>query len=110
MGDVHCTTCGEPWDTYHLKHDEIWDTELSEEECQAWPDLSPTSQLEPQYREAFRATGWEFGSTVLNVIRCPACPKDGNPDENILAIKAALEGVLGDDPDALAVELEDCEF
>ena len=22
--DVHCTTCGEPWDVYHLRHDAIY--------------------------------------------------------------------------------------
>lgn len=24
--DVTCATCGEPWDTYHMRHDAVWDT------------------------------------------------------------------------------------
>ncbi len=24
--DVHCSTCGEPWDVYHLWHDAIFET------------------------------------------------------------------------------------
>jgi hypothetical protein len=28
--DVHCTTCGEPWDVYHLRHDAIYETDLSQ--------------------------------------------------------------------------------
>ena len=34
--DVHCSTCFEPWDTYHLRHDEIYETSLSVEEAEAW--------------------------------------------------------------------------
>jgi hypothetical protein len=108
--DVKCSTCEEPWDVFHLQHDEIWDTDLTEAECEAWQDLSPTLQLQPRYRDKFKENGWEFGETVLNVIRCPACPKDGKPDPRKLAIKAALEGILGDDPDGLAATLEDCGF
>lgn len=25
--DIKCATCGEPWDTHHLRHDEIFETE-----------------------------------------------------------------------------------
>ena len=37
--DVHCSTCGEPWDTYHLWHDAIWDTGLSEGEIREWEKI-----------------------------------------------------------------------
>jgi hypothetical protein len=26
MMDVHCATCGEPWDTYHIRHDAVYET------------------------------------------------------------------------------------
>lgn len=39
--DVHCSTCGEPWDTYHLRHDAIFETDLSHAEAKAWTELSP---------------------------------------------------------------------
>jgi hypothetical protein len=43
--DVHCSTCGEPWDVYHLRHDAVFDTDLSEEEAQAWGSLSRKARL-----------------------------------------------------------------
>jgi hypothetical protein len=43
--DVHCTTCGEPWDVYHLRHDAIFETDLSHTEAKAWTELSPNVKL-----------------------------------------------------------------
>lgn len=105
--DVYCSTCSEPWDTDHLWFDEIFETDLTPEEAESWRDLSPAQQLSDRYREKFRSNGWEFGKTVLNVTRCPACPKDAKPNEGKVAAKAALEDLLADDPDALAATFED---
>ena len=105
--DVYCTTCGEPWDTYHLWHDAVFETGLSHEEAKAWGSLPRPQKLSDRYREEFRAAGWEFGSTVINVVRCPACPKDAKPDLDRAATKAALEELLGEDEDGLAATFED---
>ena len=105
--DVRCTTCGEPWDTYHLWHDAIFETGLSHEEAEAWQSLPQARKLTDRYREKFRAAGFEFGRSVINVIRCPACPKDAKPDPDRLQTKAALEQMLGDDEDGLAATFED---
>ena len=59
------------------------------------------------YRKKFRAAGWEFGSTVTNVIRCPCCPAGTTADPETVALKAALEDLLGNDEDALAATFED---
>jgi hypothetical protein len=108
--DVFCSTCREPWDTHHLQQDEIFDLDLSDEEAVAWLDLPQQEKLSPFYRERFRKAGWEFGLTVLNVNRCPACPKDSKPNADKETIKLAIEEVLVDDPDALAVMLEDLGY
>lgn len=105
--DVHCSTCLEPWDTYHLWHEEIYETSLAEEEVEAWLALPVAEQLSPPYREALRALGWEFGQSMVNVLRCPCCPAGAQPDPERVAIKAALEEVLADDTDALAVTFAD---
>ena len=105
--DVHCTTCGEPWDIYHLRHDAIFETNLTPAEAKAWTELSPALRLNKRYREKFRATGFEFGASVLNVIRCPACPKDAKPDPDKAALKAGIVEILGDDEDAIAATFED---
>ena len=78
--DVHCTTCAEPWDVYHLWHDAIFETGLTVEEAEAWRSLPRPEKLSPRYRAEFKAVGWEFGSSVINVIHCPCCPKDAKPE------------------------------
>ena len=105
--DVHCSTCGEPWDTYHLWHDAIWDTGLAEDEVRAWEQLPQSEKLALKWRTEFEAAGYVFGRTVINVIRCPACPKDANPDTGKVLLKAELEDLLAGDEDGLAATYED---
>ncbi len=105
--DVHCTSCDEPWDVYHLRHDAIFETDLSAEEAEAWRTLSSDKRLSPRYREKFKAVRWQFGRTVVNVISCPCCPRDARPSPDRLATKAAIEQLLGDDEDGLAATYED---
>jgi len=105
--DVHCSTCGEPWDVYHLRHDAIFETGLTTEEAEAWRSLPNSERLAERYRAEFHDAGWQFGRTVMNVIRCPACPKSAKPNEERIQTKSALEELLGDDEDGLAATLED---
>jgi hypothetical protein len=105
--DVHCTTCGEPWDVYHLRHDAIFETDLTHEEAKAWTGLSPALRLNSRYREKFKAAGYEFGASIMNVLRCPGCPKGAVPDADKAALKAGIVEILGDDEDGIAATLED---
>lgn len=105
--DVHCTTCGEPWDVYHLRHDAIFETDLTHEDAEAWTELSQETRLNIRYREKFKAVGYEFGASVINVLRCPACPKGARPDADKAAMKAGIEEILGDDEDGIAVTFAD---
>jgi len=77
------------------------------EEAKAWRELSPGLRLSPRYREKFRAAGWEFGASILDVMRCPACPKDAKPDPDKAFLKAGLVEILGDDEDGIAAAMED---
>ena len=105
--DVHCSTCGEPWDTHYLRHDAIYDTGLTPEATEVWRGLKPSQKLADRYRKVFRAAGWEFGLTIHNVVRCPCCPKDAKPNPERVQAKAVLEQLLGGDEDGLAATLED---
>ena len=105
--DVHCSACGEPWDTYHLRHDAIYETDLSHAEARAWTGLPPQLKLLDRYREKFKAIGYEFGGSVMNVLRCPCCPKDARPDPDKAALKAGIVELLGDDEDGIAATMED---
>ena len=105
--DVHCTTCGEPWDVYHLRHEAIFETDITHVEAKAWTKLSQSLRLIQRYRQKFRAIGYEFGGSVMNVVRCPACPKDAKPDPDKAAFKAGIVEILGDDEDAIASTMEE---
>ena len=105
--DVHCSTCGEPWDVYHLWHDAIFETGLHHNEAEAWRYLPRNEKLADRYRNEFRSVGWEFGQGVINVVHCPCCPKDAQPNPARVQTKAALEELLGDDEDGLAATFED---
>jgi len=105
--DVHCTTCGEPWDFCHLRHDAIFETDLTHAEAKAWTEMSHASRLNQRYREKFSAVGYEFGASIMNVIRCPACPKAARPDPDKAALKAGIAEILGDDEDGIAATMED---
>ncbi len=105
--DVHCSSCNEPWDAHHVRHDAVFETDLSPDEAEAWRDLQSTSQLAPRYRKKFKAAGWEFGRCVLNIIKCPCCPPGAKPDPDHSALKGELEQIFGDDQDGLAATFED---
>lgn len=105
--DVHCSSCGEPWDVYHLRHEAIFETDLQHAEAKAWRELSPALRLSERYRKKFQLAGYEFGTSVINVVRCPCCPKQAKPDPDRLATKRALEQLLGDDEDGLAATFAD---
>jgi hypothetical protein len=105
--DVHCSSCGEPWDVYHLRHEAIFETSLDHAEAKAWGTLSPRLRLTRRYREKFRGAGWEFGASILDVVHCPCCPKGARPDPDKAAMKAGLVEILGDDEDAVAAMMED---
>jgi hypothetical protein len=105
--DVHCSTCGEPWDVYHLRHEAIFETYLDPAEAESWRSLSLIERLSTRYRERFKAAKYEFGASILDVVHCPACPKGAKPDPDKAAIKAGLVEILGDDEDAIASVLED---
>jgi len=105
--DVHCSSCGEPWDVYHLRHDAIFETSLDFAEAEAWRALPQAKRLSPRYREKFKAAGYEFGASVYDVLRCPCCPKGARPDPDKSAVKAGLCEMLGDDEDGLAAAMED---
>ena len=94
--DVHCSSCGEPWDVHHLRHDAIYDTDLDRAEVRKWAALPAKKRLSSCYREKFKEAGWEFGSSLLHVKRCPCCPKSAKPNPEKEAMKAAL-GLMGTD-------------
>jgi hypothetical protein len=108
--DVHCSSCNEPWDTHHLWQDAIWETGLDEAEIAKWKTLPTVEKLNDPYRREFKAAGYVFGRSVINVIHCPACPPDAKPDADKVHLKAKIESMLGEDEDGLAAHFEDLQL
>lgn len=122
--DVTCA-CGEPWDTYHLRHEAIYETDVAARFYHGEDDVLAESlrrprwdgKLTPEIRAAFAREGWQFAGSVLAVLHCPACPANEEANgaqpaavvRDRKAARAALAEILGDDEDALACELEDLE-
>ena len=69
--------------------------------------LPQSEKLAPKWRQEFEAARYVFGRTVINVIRCPACPKDAQPDTEKVLLKAEIEDLLAGDEDGLAATYED---
>ena len=105
--DVHCSSCGEPWDVYHLRHDAIFETDIDPAEAEAWRSLPLKQRLSERYRKKLKPVGYEFGASVFDVIHCPACPKGAKPDPDKAALKAGLSEILGDDEDGIASTFDD---
>ena len=104
--DVRCTNCGEPWDQHHLRHDEIWETDLPESVKEKWD-----GKLTPKVLKAFEANGWKFLGSLYAIQQCPGC-KDQKPTKASKAraeMASVLADVLGDDADGLVSELSDLE-
>lgn len=74
--DVTCL-CGEPWDTYHMRHDALYDTILEHDVVETILTDSEHSPLDyPGVREAMAAEGWKFaGNSLYAILHCPCCPK-----------------------------------
>jgi hypothetical protein len=106
--DVRCSTCGEPWDVDYLRFEAIHETDLDPAEADAWCELSDRRlKFNDRYRAKLLAAGWEFAGSVINVLRCPCCPRDAHADPERAEIKASLVDLFGDDEDGLAAAFED---
>lgn len=109
MGDVRCRGCGEPWDTYHLRHD-VWHDMGSRAQAEmAGRIFNETGEIPDWARTSLGIEGWTFGRTTLDVRRCPCCDANGGDRENsdYDDMADALHEVLGDDLDAIESEMSD---
>lgn len=132
--DIRCATCQEPWDVYHLQHDEVHETEagtamimdnINHEEYLKLmtpqfrkmvpfrPEYSGEpweNKLTPFWREQFAKLRWEFGTSHMVVLRCPCCPKDGTEDSEAADRReeyTQIGELLEGDDDGIASSLAD---
>ena len=108
--DVTCANCGEPWDSYHMRNDEVWEWGLPEAMARAFARNPRFSGPADPVRIAAERAGWKFaGASPVAILRCPSC-KDREPLEDARERKAMTRiagQLLGDDEDGLIAELSD---
>lgn len=74
--EIHCTSCRKAWSVHYLWHKAVFETALTTEQADAWQCLSRPEKLGEYYRRQFRAAGWEFGNSIVNIVRCPSCSEN----------------------------------
>ncbi|HLP69726.1 MAG TPA: hypothetical protein VK181_19605 [Rhizobium sp.] len=108
--DVTCANCGEPYDTYHMRHDEPYEWDFSEAERKRFLATGKFEGKDDPALKAAEASGWKFaGQTTMAILHCPACKsqtplRDAIERKQMAAIAADL---MGDDADGIASMLED---
>jgi len=104
--DIDCPNCGEPWDTYHLQHDEPFEWALADDEAKRVVSTGSLSSVGSAV-DAARAAGWDFvGDSLLAFTRCPSCAsRPSLPVQSVAARRAEVMGAaiaLRGDEDGLA--------
>lgn len=108
--DVYCATCQEPWEHYHMLHDEPWE---------AWDGIEgspshrlikkfkngPKNEIPKWLRDELAEKGWKFGRSIVTILECPCCgPNAAENDDAAQArkeLRIEAEALLGDDLDGL---------
>jgi len=108
--DVHCATCGEPWDIEHLRQDLIYDVGASDDEAERWLSLIGKARLSPFYRDMFQSAGWEFGECLLDVRRCLTCPPGAELSPESEVYRDLVVELLGEDEDLIAFRFRDFQL
>lgn len=107
--DIHCPSCGEPWDSYHMRYDEPYEWGEPNYRTKDFIDAgSRFNGTDDPMRKAAEAAGWQFASdSVMSFTACPACRGDAiladAIDRKARVAIAAL--VNGDDDDGLVADL-----
>ena len=114
MADVICISCSEPWASYHMR-EELWfdmqDQGRTNQECkEAREEFRLTGKIPGWARKDLERAGWELGTTVFAIKRCPGCKSKGvttPPDPEKLARALMIEETLGGDTDGIQAMMED---
>lgn len=120
--DMKCATCQEPWEHHHLLQDlpfEIWDGEEGSDSHKVVLGFraGDKCQIPPQMREGLAEEGWEFGRTIVAVLKCCCCGDNLGSDipdkdevETRRTLRLEAEEVLGDDLDGLISTLSSVDM
>ncbi len=111
--DVTCATCQEPWEHHHMLYDAAWETWDGEEGSSSYLLIekflaSPRTSIPKMLRDDFTNDGWEFGRTVVCILKCPCCSAAGEATGDVdlrKRLRLELEELLGDDLDGIISQM-----
>jgi hypothetical protein len=112
--DVTCLCCKEPWDTYHLRHDELFEclpwSEDASIAIRKWNGKLDTPVMGTPARERLADRGWSFGDSLYDVRRCPCCPADAVAHPSRVLNRDMLASLLAGDDDGFISDLQEFEL
>ncbi len=106
--DIICPGCGEPWEVYHMRHDEPREWGLSDENEEALLETGTFRGENDPAKKAAESAGWKFyGNSLYGFLQCPCCCKHPPlPDAETRKSKVIIVAdMAGDDHDFLASEI-----
>jgi hypothetical protein len=108
--DVTCANCGEPWDSYYLLFDVVWEWDLPDALARDFNRNPRFDGPSDPVRCAAQRAGWKFvGSSPVAILRCPSCAGSaplGDAHERQAMTRIAAQ-LLDGDADGLIAELAD---
>jgi hypothetical protein len=76
MGDIYCRRCDEPWDTYHLRHDEPYE-HVSYEDSAFFGSVKLADTIRYAKALEIKLCPWVDGGYVMSHVLsgkgCPSC-------------------------------------
>ena len=102
--DIECPNCGEPWDSYHMRHDEAYEWGLSKVDLETFLQEGRFHSQNDPILVAAQSVGWIFSTqSVYSFTQCPCCDKKSILRDAVVRKNktAVLADLLDGDEDAL---------
>lgn len=103
--DIACPKCGEPWEAYHMRHDEPHEWDLHQEDLDRLIGSGTFDGESDPARKAAAVAGWRFvGNSLYAFVSCPCCSRHSIDAQASAAREKhviAIAEMAGDDHDFL---------
>lgn len=76
MESIDCPSCGEPWDAFHIRHDEAANWGLDDVDLERIQKSGSFSGEDDPVRKAAEIHGWKFhGNSLYAFVQCRCCKR-----------------------------------
>lgn len=105
--DVHCCSCGEPWDSNYLMHELPYELGTEDWVKTFWYTDGEFKGLSNLTRQAAKEQGWKFGSSIFSILECACCPENPILNKEKSKKAEAVAELFPNDLDAQLSFMED---